>query len=385
MGKSIMCSSELFDMLRVYQGLDMLGKEGGQVNWRTATQKPIGVLDALLIPQETFNQIFYDSPWAMLISRAEDGSIIEVNKPFCELSGCSREQLLDAGFARNTLYKRTHRQILHEIMNRGRVVNREVSFYDYCSLERHCLLNSELIQFREESFLLSALLEVNEPRQSARDDSGLQLQQMAELAASLAHEVRNPMTTVRGFLQIMREKDEYAVDYADIDLMLTEIDQANRAISQLLYLAREKTLELKPGCLNRLITALLPLLENSATRQNKKIEAVLHDINSFPMDEQEMTQLIITLVNNSLEVLSPGYKLVIATLRQNDQTILIGTSRVDDDIIMPPVMRGSESERATGNGLSLCHSIAARHNAILQFGNSCQEDIFKLIFPNSVV
>ncbi|MEN6391939.1 MAG: HAMP domain-containing sensor histidine kinase [Syntrophomonas sp.] len=385
MGKSIMCSSELFDMLRVYQGLDMMGEEGGQANWRTGTQKPIGVLDALLIPQETFNEIFYDSPWAMLISRAEDGSIIEVNKPFCELSGCSREQLLDAGFARNTFFNRNHRQILDEIMNRGRIVNREVSFYDYCSLERHCLLNSELIQFREESFLLLALIEVNEPRRSARDDSGLQLQQMAELAASLAHEVRNPMTTVRGFLQIMREKKEYAVDYADIDLMLTEIDQANQAISQLLYLAREKTLELKLGCLNRLITTLLPLLENSAAQQNKKIEAVLHDINSFPMDEQEMTQLIVTLVDNSLEVLSPGYKLIIATLSQNDQTILIGKSRVDDDIIRQSVMRGLESERATGNGLSLCHSIAARHNALLQFGNSCQEDIFKLIFPNSVV
>lgn len=384
MGKSIMCSSELFDMLRVYQGLDMLGKKRGQENWRTAIQEQIRVLDALLFSQETFSEIFYDSPCAMLISRAEDGSIIEVNKPFCELSGCSREQLLDAGSEQNSLFIRAQRQIIQETVSQGRVVNREFSFPDRRNVEHHCLVNSELIQLREESFILSILIEINDHKRSARDGSGLQLQQMAELAVSLAHEVRNPMTTVRGFLQMMREKEEYAVDYADIDLMLTEIDQANRAISQLLYLAREKTLELKPGSLNSLIMALLPSLESRAARQNKKIEAVLHDDISLPMDEQEMTQLILTLVSNSLEVLPPGYTLVVSTLNRNGQNVLSGESRADDDTLIQPVTQEFESGRATGKGLSLCHSIAARHNALLQFGYSSREDIFKLVFQNSV-
>lgn len=383
MGNSIMCSSELFDMLRIYRGLDMLAKDGGKAGWRTAFREQRRVLDALLFSQETFNEIFYDSPCAMLISRAEDGSIIEVNKPFCELSGYSREQLLDAGFEQKSFYTRAHWQILQEIMNQGRVVNREITIRDRRDIEHHCLLNSELLQFHEESFILSALIEVNMPRRSAGDDSGVQLKQMAELAASLAHEMRNPMTTVRGFLQIMRGKEEYAGDYADIDLMLTEIDQANQAISQLLYLAREKTLELKPGRIKFLIMSLLPMLEKGAALQNKKLEAVLHDTTPFPMDEQEMTQLIVILVNNSLEVLPPGHTLVISTLSQNDQTILIGEGKADDDTPVQVISK-SESAEATGNGLSLCHSIAARHNALLQFGHSPREYIFNLVFPHPV-
>lgn len=383
MGKSIMCSSELFDMLRVYQGLDMLGKKEGQ-EWRTATREQLRVLDALLFSQETFNEIFYDSPCAMLISRAEDGSIIEVNKAFCELSACSREQLLDAGFVGNSVYIRAHWEMLQEIMSKGRVVNRKMTFQDRCHIERHCLLNSELIQFREEAFLLSALIEVDTHKKSVKNGNGLQLLQMAELAASLAHEVRNPMTTVRGFLQIMREKEAYAVDYADIDLMLTEIDQANWAISQLLYLAREKTLDLKPGRLNELIQSLLPLLESSAARQNKKIVAVLHDTTSFPMDEQEIIQLITTLVINCLEVLPQGYTLLISTRTRKGQTVLCGEGQAEDDSLFQAVIPGFETGGATGNGLSLCHSIAARHNALLQFGNSHHGEIFKLVFQNPV-
>lgn len=384
MGRAIMCSSELFDMLRVYQGLDMLGKKGRQLNWRTATMEQIRVLDALLFSQETFNEIFYDSPCAMLISRAEDGSIIEVNEPFCDLSGYSREKLLDAGFVQNKVYSKAHRQILQEITNQGRIVNREISFHDHREIEHHCLLNSELIQFRQESFVLSALVEINVLRPTIENESGLQLKQMADLAASLAHEVRNPLTTVRGFLQIMREKQEYAVDYEDIDLMLSEIDQANLAISQLLYMAREKTLELKPGRLNSLIMSLLPLLENIAAQQNKRIEVVLNNTSPFPMDEQEMTQLIVTLVNNSLEAIPPGYILVISTLNQNGHAILTGEGKVGDDALIQLIIRKIEAGRATGNGLSLCHSIAARHNALLQFGNSPQEEIFKLIFQGPV-
>ena len=63
---------------------------------------------------------------------------------------------------------------------------------------------------------------------------------VGEMSASISHEIRNPMTTVRGFLQLLKEKDRYAQDKEYMDLMIDELDRANSIITEFLSLAKNK-------------------------------------------------------------------------------------------------------------------------------------------------
>lgn len=73
---------------------------------------------------------------------------------------------------------------------------------------------------------------------------------VGEMAASIGHEIRNPMTTVRGYLQIMRENKDYIQAKEHFDLMIEELDSANAIITDFLSLAQNKMVELKLGNLN---------------------------------------------------------------------------------------------------------------------------------------
>ena len=69
------------------------------------------------------------------------------------------------------------------------------------------------------------------------------LNQIGEMAAGIAHEIRNPMTTVRGFLQIFESTDGYLANKQYIELMIGELDRANAIISGFLSLAKNKPID----------------------------------------------------------------------------------------------------------------------------------------------
>jgi len=73
-----------------------------------------------------------------------------------------------------------------------------------------------------------------------------QLNLVGEMAASIGHEVRNPLTTVRGFLQLLGKKKECTSFKEYFDLMIDELDRANSIISEFLSLAKNKSVKLEP-------------------------------------------------------------------------------------------------------------------------------------------
>ncbi|MBP2650162.1 MAG: kinE 1 [Firmicutes bacterium] len=74
-----------------------------------------------------------------------------------------------------------------------------------------------------------------------------QLELLGKMAAEIGHELRNPLTTVRGYLQIFRSKELFAEYRTQLDMMIAELDQANEVIIEFLYLAKNKRVEQKLG------------------------------------------------------------------------------------------------------------------------------------------
>jgi two-component system, sporulation sensor kinase E len=197
---------------------------------------------------------------------------------------------------------------------------------------------------------------------------------VGEMAVSIGHEIRNPMTTVRGFLQMFSQRNAFQ-DYKDIlDLMMTEIDHSNMIISEFISLAKNKALTLESQNLNTLINSLLPLMQADAILSNKQISTRLEPIPDFAIDDKEISQLILNLVRNGLESMPPRSELRIRTYLESDKIILAirdqGTGIAPEHLEKLATPFFSTKDNQLGLGLAMCYNIAARHNAEIIFDTS---------------
>ncbi|KJR49279.1 sporulation kinase [Desulfosporosinus sp. I2] len=190
---------------------------------------------------------------------------------------------------------------------------------------------------------------------------------VGQMAAGIGHEVRNPMTTVRGFLQLLGDKEEFKQFKSYFELMIDELDRANAIITEFLSLAKNKTVDLKPLSLNSLIENLYPLIQADAMVCDKEINLQLQDTKVLDLDEKEIRQLILNLVRNGIEAMSGSGTLTIRTFMDAEAVVLAvqdeGSGIKAESLEKVGTPFFTTKENGTGLGLATCYSITARHNA----------------------
>jgi two-component system, sporulation sensor kinase E len=207
---------------------------------------------------------------------------------------------------------------------------------------------------------------------------------VGEMAVSIGHEIRNPMTTVRGFLQMFSQKNPFQ-DYKDLlDLMIAEIDHANRIISEFIFLAKNKALTLESQNLNTLITSLLPLMQADAIITNKQIITQLEPLPDIEIDAKEISQLILNIVRNGLEAMPHHSEIYIHTSLEAEKVVLaikdqgMGIAPEHIEKLATPFFTTKENQ--LGLGLATCYNIAARHHAEIKFDTSSLGTTFYIRF-----
>ena len=219
-------------------------------------------------------------------------------------------------------------------------------------------------------------------RQLARLD---QLNLVGQIAAGISHEIRNPMTTVRGYLQWLSKKECFRYYSSQFELMVAELDRANCIISEFLSVAKDKEITIEENNLNRIIESILPLLESDARLANKNIITNLQEIPDLLLDENEMKQLTLNLVRNALEASDRGQSVTIRTDVDKEQVYLQVS---DQGTGIPPQIFAkigtpflTTKEHGTGLGLPVCYGIASRHNAKIDVKSTDKGTTFKISFP----
>jgi signal transduction histidine kinase len=292
-----------------------------------------------------------------MLKCAEDALAQSENRRISEHS-CSEEALRLS----NELYKHSNQALI--LSEKRRIKNKE---HDENSLR----LSDELRKQAEEALKTTkSLLQEANDKIANLNKKMLRLDQLdlvGQLAAGIGHEIRNPMTTVKGFLQLYRDKEAFLQYKDSFDLMIDELDRANSIISEFLSLARNKAVELKIMSLNKIIKSILPLIEADGLVADKYIKLETKKIPELLLDEKEIRQLTLNLVRNGLEAIPPGGNLIIRTYSEDGEVVLA----VQDSGkgIPPEVLEKigtpffTTKDTGTGLGLAVCYSIAARHNA----------------------
>ncbi|MEQ8174836.1 MAG: PAS domain S-box protein [Syntrophomonadaceae bacterium] len=211
-----------------------------------------------------------------------------------------------------------------------------------------------------------------------------QLHTIGEIAAGIGHEIRNPMTTVKGFLQIMKQQGEFEFYQSYFNIMLEELERANAIISEFLSLAKNKLVDLRIFNLNDIITFIYPLLQADATLTDKSIVLDLQEIPVLLLDEKEIRQLLLNLVRNGLDAMEAGGTVYIQTYSEPGSVVLsvrdegCGIAHEYLKKLGTPFFTTKES--GTGLGLAICYSIAARHNASIEPVSTPSGTTFKIRF-----
>jgi len=176
-----------------------------------------------------------------------------------------------------------------------------------------------------------------------------------QLAAGVAHEIRNPLTSLKGFLQLMRnsgtEKEEY------YRIMEAELNRIEGIINELLFLSKPQDLARKETDLVQLLNHVIFLLEAQAILNNVQLEPQF-SMSSIKIscDPDQIKQVFINLIKNGIEAMPNGGTLRIAACREGDDQVTIRVTDQGCGIpadIMEKLGQPFYTTKTKGTGLGL--------------------------------
>lgn len=215
------------------------------------------------------------------------------------------------------------------------------------------------------------------------------LASIGEMAAGVAHEIRNPLTVIRGYLQLLVEKKgESRLEQVKPQLKtaLEETDRLGRIIQEFLNLAKPQAITKVPVNLSQTLAEVSEFLKTEALRLDVELEVrpdpALPNINGDPAS---LKQVLFNLVSNAFQAAGSGGKIKVSTYKRERWAFLEVTddgpgipNHLQEKIFVPFF---STKEAGTGIGLAISRRIVLDHDGILNFRSKPGKTTFIVQIP----
>jgi PAS domain S-box-containing protein len=202
---------------------------------------------------------------------------------------------------------------------------------------------------------------------------------IGQLAAGVAHEIRNPLTSLKGFVQLMQGTK--TVDVNHLDIMLSEIERIDLISSEMLILGKQQDIPLRQVNLNNVMEQVLVLMNAQANLDNVSImyENLAEKALYVKSDVNQLKQVFINIIKNAVEAINDkGHGKVAITITKKEPFACITVK--DNGVGMEPEKIKkigepfySTKEKGTGLGLAICKKIVERHEGSMDFKSSTGE------------
>lgn len=200
------------------------------------------------------------------------------------------------------------------------------------------------------------------------DDSRQDL--IDQIAIGVAHEIRNPLTVIKGYLQLMDNKAPFFRSESR-GIIFQELSRIEEFLSVFISLARSKAIKKTPQDLNCILAQLYPAIQAYAAWFDMVTELLLSDkLSILDVDAEEIKELVIHLVRNAIEAMLPHGRLSIGTMQEYDKVVLYvrdegsGIPQGLLERIFDPFY--TTKTNSTGLGLAIGRSIVDRHQGRIE-------------------
>jgi two-component system sensor histidine kinase HydH len=328
------------------------------------------LVDRSLARMKTYTENVVESMADGLISIDNERKIVTLNRRAGEILGAAEEEW--RGKKIEEVLGRDIEALLGSEEQRVIIRDREMELPHRSGKEiplslRRTPLKDEMGQEIGSVLLLRDLREIRDLQEKVRRSE--RLASLGRLAAGVAHEVRNPLSSIRGFAQYFMNRlkgHEEEQGYASI--MVKEVDRLNRVITDLLDFARPKEPHRELHSLENIMDHSLKLLEQEWTGKKVVIEKEFEP--NLPLaliDRDQISQAFLNLLLNSLESIGGGGKIRICLKKSRGQPSVEvsiadtgrGIPQEDLEKIFEPFF--STKRQGTGLGLAIVHQIVDNH------------------------
>lgn len=196
---------------------------------------------------------------------------------------------------------------------------------------------------------------------------------IGQLAAAVAHEIRNPLTSLKGFIQLMQISNR--INHDHLDIMLSEVDRIDLISGEMLILGKQQEFDLRREKLDDILKQVLVLMEAQAHLDNVSIQ--YKNLAEKPLyvfgEGNQLKQVFINIIKNAVESIpenKDGNVSITLVTRDDDAHVIVA----DNGVGMEPERIDhlgepfySTKEKGTGLGLAVCQKIIERHKGHIHF------------------
>ncbi|MCC5803236.1 ATP-binding protein [Rossellomorea vietnamensis] len=202
---------------------------------------------------------------------------------------------------------------------------------------------------------------------------------IGQLAAAVAHEIRNPLTSLKGFIQLMQSTQ--AINRSHLDIMLSEVDRIDLISGEMLILGKQQEIHFRQEGLDEILRQVLVLMEAQANLDDVSItyENLAEKPISVLGESNQLKQVFINIIKNAVESIPKGENgRVSITLLQHgtDAHVIVkdnGVGMEQERIEHLGEPFYSTKEKGTGLGLAVCQKIIERHKGHIHFKSEKQK------------
>lgn len=209
---------------------------------------------------------------------------------------------------------------------------------------------------------------------------------LGELAASIAHEIRNPMTVVRGFVQLLSNQEIGKANKSYMELVISELDRAETIIEDYLSYARPQIDKKEEIEIGELMKQVINIVEGFTIMKNVQISYEMQDSLRVIGDSKKLAQVFINLLKNGVEAMPDGGMLQIHCYTKDDNVIIdiadngVGMDKAEIERLGNPFY--STKEKGTGLGLMVSYRIIEKMGGKIQVCSRKGEGTkFSIILP----
>lgn len=205
-----------------------------------------------------------------------------------------------------------------------------------------------------------------------------------QLAAGIAHEIRNPITAIKGFLQLMM--GEHKGDPTYYNIVESEINRVETILKELMVLAKPTKINYRELDIRGLLDKVVTLMESQTLLNNIEVIKNFHGLEVTVIgDENQLKQVFINFIKNAIEAMPDGGKIIVEGVTLHDS---VHVRIIDHGSGIPPEILDrinepffTTKEHGTGLGMLVCNEIIEEHKGENNIFSSNEGTCVEVILP----